>query len=104
MVDAIICNAAVSACEKCVEWRRALALLTTMLEVRIWPDMKSYSAAISSCGKGEFLKFALDLLDNCKSFATVDTLSYGAAISACEKCGKWQCALELLNTMWEERV
>ena len=39
----------------------------------------------------------MELLDECKTLATVDTISCNAAISACEKGKRWELALELLE-------
>ena len=103
-MDTISYSAAISACEKCAEWQRALALLKTMWEEKVWPNMTSYNAAISACEKGKRCELALGLLEECKTWATLDTISYNAAISACEKCAEWQRALALLKAMWEERV
>ena len=66
--------------------------------------MTSYNAAISALEKGKRWELALDLLEECKAWVTVDTITYNASISACEKCFEWQNALALLKTMWEERV
>ena len=66
--------------------------------------MNSYNPAISACEKGKRWELTLELLEECKTGATVNTISYNAAISACEKCAEWQRALALLKIMWEERV
>ena len=47
--------------------------------------------------KGGRWELALELLNECKTWSTPDTISYSAAISACEKGGRWELALELLN-------
>ena len=51
-------------------------------------NMISYSAGISACEKGKRWELALEVLEECKTLATVDTISYSAAISACEKCAE----------------
>jgi len=53
ITDAISYNAAITACEKCDDWKRAFVLLKAMWMERVWPDMASYSAGISSCNKGK---------------------------------------------------
>ena len=49
--------------------------------------------------KGKRWELAMELLNECKIWATVDTISYNSAISACQKCSQWQSALALLQTM-----
>ena len=44
-------NAAISACEKGVEWKEALQLLLEIAEDLLMADMVSFSAAISACEK-----------------------------------------------------
>ena len=59
-----------------------------MWDERIMPNTRSYNAAISACEKGKRWEFAFEVLEECKTWATVDTISYSAAISACEKCAE----------------
>ena len=55
--------------------------------------MTHYSAAIGACAHGKWWRQALELLADCKMWASVDTISYNAAISACEKTVKC-CAVK----------
>ena len=63
------------------------------------PDTTSYNAAISACEKGQCWELALELLEDCKTWATANSISYNAAISAIQKAGQWQHAFALLETM-----
>ena len=54
---------------------------------KIWPDTTSYSAAISACAQGKCWEKALELLKDCRTWATPNTISYSAAITTCEKGG-----------------
>ena len=63
-----------------------------------------YNATISTCEKGKRWELALELLEECKTWATRNTFSYSAAISACEKGGQWQRTLYLLKTMGKEKA
>jgi hypothetical protein len=44
------------------------------------------------------------LLEDCKTWATPDTISYNAAIMACEKGGQQQHAVSLLQAMRAEKI
>ena len=46
----------------------------------------------------------MELLEDCKTWATPDTISYSAAISACAKGAQWQGAVALWKTMCEDEV
>jgi len=46
----------------------------------------------------------LELLEESKTWATVDNISNSAAVSACEKCAEWQLSLVLLQNMEKEKV
>ena len=47
-------------------WKRAMSLIYRMKKERIWPDLYSYSAAISACGSGGEYQEALALLKTMK--------------------------------------
>ena len=47
---------------------------------------------------------ALELLKECKTWATPNTVSYNAATIACEKGGRWQHALTLMKAILLDRV
>ena len=98
--DVITYNAAISACEKGRQWKRALELLEEMANRGLEPNVITYSAAISACEKGGQWKRALKLLEEMKSRSIEpNVISYNAAVSACEKGGQWERALELLEEM-----
>ena len=50
--DVITYSAAISACEKGVQWQRALGLLEMMLRAELVPDTFSYGAVFTACEKG----------------------------------------------------
>ena len=61
-------------------------MLQEMTHQLIMPDVVSYSATISACGKGEQWVGALELLQEMPRRALQpDVISCDAAISACEK-------------------
>ncbi|CAK0865090.1 unnamed protein product [Prorocentrum cordatum] len=95
-------SAGISACEKGVQWQRALVLISDMREAKLEADVVSYNAGISACEKGGQWQRALALLSEIwEAKLSPSITSYSAAISACEKCWQWQRALELLNEIHE---
>ena len=52
IVHFAIVDFTISACEKGLQWQRALALLEDMQGRRLEPNVISLSAAISACEKG----------------------------------------------------
>lgn len=65
-------------------WKRALSLINQMKRDRAWPDVYSYSAAISACGAGGCWKEALTLIKTMKSGPAKlrpNRISYTGAIS-----------------------
>merc|ERR1711966_224535 len=64
------------------------------------PNVVTYSAAISACGKSGQWKTALLLLKEMRGAdLTPNVITYSAAISACEKGGQREKALSLLKQM-----
>lgn len=69
------------------------------------PNVISYNAAISACGKAGKWEQAINLLLEMKKVGVPpDVISYNTAISACEKAGKWEQAISLLGEMKKARV
>ncbi|CAK0825239.1 unnamed protein product [Prorocentrum cordatum] len=76
-----------------------------MREVKLEPDVISYSAGISACEKGEQWQRALALLSEMREMKLEpNIISYNAGISACEKREQWQDALALLSEMREVKL
>jgi pentatricopeptide repeat domain-containing protein 1 len=65
--DVISYNAAISACEKGLQWEKALHFLSEMRTQGLQPDVISYNAAISACEKGLQWEKALQLLSEMKT-------------------------------------
>ena len=86
----IICNAAISACEKGSQWEIASCLLRGMTEQQLLPDCISYTAVISCCHKNSLWIAALCLLSEMQEVSiSADTIAYNAAISASARAGVW---------------
>jgi len=77
----------ITACEKGRQYQHAIALLKSMRIQTIWPNTISHNVTISACAHGKRWEQALQLLEDCKTWATLDNFSYSAAITACEKGG-----------------
>merc|ERR1712107_672020 len=82
---------AISACEKGIEWQRALGMFVAMRAASVVQDAISYSSAISACEKRGKWQCALCLFV-AMGIATVrrDAITYNSAISACEKSSEWE--------------
>ncbi|CAK0819864.1 unnamed protein product [Prorocentrum cordatum] len=76
-----------------------------MRVAKVVPDVISYSAATSACGKGGEWQQALSLISQMR-LATVkpDGFTYSAGISACETGEQWQRALALIREMRETKL
>ena len=68
----------------------------------IKPDVVSYSAAISACGKGRQWKVALSLIKQMRSVGIkLNIVSYNASIQACASAGQPIKALEIFHEVQE---
>jgi pentatricopeptide repeat protein len=77
-------SAAISACEKGMQWKEALRLLRDMASKGVQPNTISYSAAISACETCHKWKEGLILLAEMHSKGIKpDKICLGAAMSAC---------------------
>ena len=98
--DAVVFNAAISACEKGRAWDTALRLMAQMRVLGIQPTAVTYGAAISACEKGKQWQRAMELLEQmAQDKIKPNTIVYSAAISACGSAGEWEAALGLLHQM-----
>lgn len=96
-------SSAISACEKCGEWRTALDLLDGMEREGIQRTAIAYNAAISACEKAMLPQKACDVFRRMKREGIKPSVvSYSALISAAEKGGQWKLALEILEEMKAE--
>ena len=69
--------------------QHALSLLKTMRTQKIWPNTTSYSATISACAQGKCWELALQLLEDCKTWATLNNTTYHTAMTVCVHSGEW---------------
>ncbi|CAL1164939.1 unnamed protein product [Cladocopium goreaui] len=93
-------NAAISAVEKVGYWRRALPMLTQMLQMTLKPDSISCSAAVSACEQQGQWRRATHLLQS----GEASLVSGAGAISAIEKALRWSSSVALLAGLAADRV
>ena len=81
-------TSAISALGRVHACEEAVALLETMRQRALTPNVISYNAATSACQKGGQWQRALELLEEMPQQAlTPNVISYSAAMSASEKGG-----------------
>eukprot|EP00747_Dinoflagellata_sp_TGD_P204247 gnl/TRDRNA2_/TRDRNA2_77906_c1_seq2.p1 gnl/TRDRNA2_/TRDRNA2_77906_c1~~gnl/TRDRNA2_/TRDRNA2_77906_c1_seq2.p1 ORF type:complete len:267 (+),score=37.83 gnl/TRDRNA2_/TRDRNA2_77906_c1_seq2:2-802(+) len=101
--DELTYGAAISACEKCRIWLKALELLAEMRQARLGLNgdgLWATSAAMGACEKGERWEQALALFNELRSDgASADAYAYCAALATCNRGHKWELALDLLAEM-----
>jgi len=96
-------SSAISACEKCGQWRTALDLLDRMKKERVGQTAIAYNAAISACEKGLVPNKAVEIFEQMKREGIKPTVvTYSALISAAEKGQQWRLALQVLDEMKAE--
>ncbi|CAJ1336115.1 unnamed protein product [Effrenium voratum] len=85
-------NTAISACDKGLQWQRALALLAAMPRARLRGDVVSFNSALSACSRCEQWITAVQLLREMMQDRLSDAVSYGAVMMGLQ----WREALEML--------
>jgi pentatricopeptide repeat protein len=98
---------AMTACSKCGNWERALALLVHMQHQGLQPDAVNYNSAIMACGEGGAWQRADELVQTMTTAAATATNhrlqptvnTYACLIVALGKAGQWQRALAVLRSM-----
>lgn len=91
-ISNVLVSTAINSCEAW-QWKEVLQLLG---KPKVEPDLISYSAAISACGKAKQWMLALCLLRESQNLALeVNIVTYNAAITACDD--SWQRALQLFT-------
>ncbi|CAE6912229.1 unnamed protein product [Symbiodinium sp. CCMP2456] len=97
--DRISYNAAISSCK--LQWKHALALLTSISLEQMDPDEISFNAAISACEKCGAWDAALAILGLVATSRRTGPgiITLNAAMSACEKSHRWAEVLDLFSRM-----
>ncbi|CAL1131668.1 unnamed protein product [Cladocopium goreaui] len=98
-------HSALSACERCSDWSRALWQLGDASSFGISSSTVAFNSTMSACEKSHHWQWSLHLHKEMEQqMISKDTISYSAGISACEKAGRWQQALVLFHEMQKRRV
>ncbi|CAJ1326891.1 unnamed protein product [Effrenium voratum] len=92
--SAVLCNAAMAACEKAGQWRCALQLFAEFPLRRLKEDDVTYGSVMSAFARAGRWQEAICFL---QSLRDCSIITVNAAISACEKGGAWQHARHLLQ-------
>ncbi|CAK0841632.1 unnamed protein product [Prorocentrum cordatum] len=90
-------NVGISACEKCKQWQRAVALLSEMREAKLEPDVIYLQRGDQRVREGLAVAAGFGAVQGHAGGNLGAQLSYNAVTSACEKGGQWQQALALLS-------
>ncbi|CAK9078701.1 Pentatricopeptide repeat-containing protein 10, partial [Durusdinium trenchii] len=77
-------NAAISACDKGGQWRRAIHFLAWLPGWDLLPDVVSFNSTASGCGKAFEWQRSVHLIGKVQDVERT-VVSYGAGISATEK-------------------
>ncbi|CAJ1354853.1 unnamed protein product [Effrenium voratum] len=90
--SAISVGAAMSACERALQWQSALEIFRTWASA----DRVVYLVAITACQRSARWQAALGLIKEAREGNQLDVSCLNAAISACAQSGEWQHALALM--------
>ena len=100
--DAHCYSAALGACRRGAQSRRALSIIAEVqTESRIPANGVMFTLAMAACNAAGDWQQSLQLLEERKSVETaaVDSRGYSVALAACAQGRQWERALELLNEM-----
>ena len=96
-VPDIICfNAAIDASGRGWQWAHSLQLLFDMCQLRVSPDVVSFSSTVAALQKSSRWQMALATYATQEYGAELDVFALTAALSAAEKGRQWQAALSML--------
>jgi len=98
LTNVIAFNAAISACDKGLQWERALGLLSELERRVLQPDFVSLSSSVSSCEKGWQWELTIALLEVMQSSTTeTDGIFVSAALGACGKVGALKQVMKFVS-------
>ena len=87
------------------QWWQALQLFRDMQQQEIVPDVITYSALISACGRGKQLERALEIFDKMQQQGIEpNIITYSALISACAVSNWHNDAMNIFSEMQKKGV
>ncbi|KAL3924176.1 MAG: hypothetical protein SGILL_001210 [Bacillariaceae sp.] len=87
------------------QWKKALNLLDTMIEMDVPRTVTTYNTVIGACAKAREVGMARHLLQRMKKdddSVRPDVISYNSVIGACANTARWKEALEVLDQCYRE--
>jgi len=98
--NVVACSAAVSACERGLQWQRALQVLASLPDAGISPNTITMNAAVSACERVSQWPPAFQLLRRMwRRGPRPDVVTVSAAISAAAEGSRWKLATGLLRSV-----
>jgi pentatricopeptide repeat protein len=93
-----------TALSKKLQWRKALQLLDTMVELNVPRTVVTYNTIISACARAREVGMAKNLLSRMRTQDGLrpDEISYNSVIGACANTARWKEALALLDKCYRE--
>ena len=85
------------------DFHMSLAALGKIWQDNLQPNVITYNALISACGKGRMVEVALQLFDDMRQHGVQpDVITYNALISACGNGRMTERALQFLDEMQQQ--
>ena len=101
--DAFMCTAAIDACGRGRQWRRALWVLAEMPSGGLEPTVRTFGAAVGACAKVTAIdgwRLALGLLrQTLRHGPEADAVLYSLCAGACQGAQNWGAVLALLGDL-----
>ncbi|CAE7626876.1 unnamed protein product [Symbiodinium sp. CCMP2456] len=96
----VLCNAAVSTCEKSSRWEVAARLLKQFRHTRQRPDSVTHNAELCSYGRGSKWQQAFSALWGLKSMTTqANAIGHNTALFASVEAKQWRSAIRILEAL-----
>ena len=95
----VLCNAAVSTCEKSGRWEFATTLLKHTHRKGMKPDTITHNAVLSSFGQGSRWAEAVLTLSDLSGLDAANTITYNSALSTCAEAHQWKPASRILENL-----
>ncbi|CAE7819422.1 A39 [Symbiodinium microadriaticum] len=105
LLDHVVFNAAICACQNGQQWQQVLVLLDDMHTAQLTPDVLCCTAAIDACAKRQKWQLALAQLHTMTDAAAPpDVVSCNTVLIACQLAAQWQQVLQMTSDMGTIRL